>query len=422
MRYYVFISICWICLPVAAFAQQDRPDSSHTEITEPDISEHDKIIKKLQQLKISGYLQTQYQWGQENASLKVGDKNKNPEQSFDRFGIKRGRLKFTYEENIASGVFQLDLTDKGIAVKDAYLNIKDPWIRMNSLCAGIFNRPFGFEINYSSSQRESPERSTVFQTLFPEERDLGVMLQIQADKNSPWNFVKLNAGLFAGNGIKQETDSRKDFIGQLIVNKNLGKNIHISGGFSYYYGSVYQGTENVYKMEGKSFLQDSNPANKSKFAKREYFGFDLQLSLNNPFGPAQLRGEYLFGQQPGKETGSISPNSSELPSTDTYIRNFSGGYIVFIQDLGITPLSAVFKYDWYDPNTKIKEEDIGLNNTGTADVARQTYGIGIIWKINTNLRLQTFYEFNNNEKTKHLSAYFVNIKDDVFTLRLQYKF
>lgn len=422
MRIFIAVFTCWICLSASTFAQQDKPKSDHIEKTESEINEHDKIIKKLQKLKVSGYLQTQYQWGQENALLKVGEKNKNPDGSFDRFGVRRGRVKFTYEENIASGVFQLDLTEKGIALKDACLNIKDPWIKMNSLRVGIFDRPFGFEISHSSSRRESPERSTVFQTLFPEERDLGVMLQIQADKNSPWSILKLNAGLFAGNGIKQETDSRKDFIGQLIFNKNLEKNMHISGGFSYYRGSVYQGIENVYKMEKKSFLQDSNPANKSKFARREYFGFDLQVSLGNPLGTTRLRGEYLFGQQPGGEESSKSPNSSELPSADTYIRNFSGGYLIFIQDLGTTPLSAIFKYDWYDPNTKIKKDDIGLNNTGIADVAQQTFGAGMLWKINTSLRLQAFYEFNNNEKTKHLDAYSQNIKDDVFTLRLQYKF
>ena len=422
MKYFVVIFTSWICLSVSAFAQQNKLNPDHAEKTETIINEHDKAIKKLQKLNVSGYIQTQYQWGQENASLKVGGKNKNPDQSFDRFGIRRGRIKFTYEENIASGVFQLDLTEKGVAFKDAYLNIKDPWIKMNSLRAGIFDRPFGFEIHHSSSKRESPERSTVFQTLFPEERDLGVMLQIQAGKNSPWNIVKINAGLFAGNGIKQETDSRKDFIGQLIVNKNIHKYAHISGGFSYYHGSVYQGTEIVYKMEGKSFVQDNNPANKGKFAKREYFGFDLQLSLDNLFGMTQLRSEYLFGQQPGGETSSKSPNSSELPSTDTYIRKFSGGYVIFIQDLGITPLSAILKYDWYDPNTKIKKDDIGRHNTGTADIAIQTFGIGMLWNINTSLRLQAFYEFNNNEKNNHLSAYSENMKDDVFTMRLQYKF
>ena len=382
----------------------------------------DSSMNWLRKIKISGYIQADYQYGEEDASLKVGGENENPEKAFNRIGIRRGRIKFTYEERIVSGVFQLDLTENGIKFKDVYLNIKDPWLKTNSLRAGVFDRPFGFEISYSSSLRETPERSTVFQTLFPEERDLGVMLQLQAAGDSPLNFMKLQAGLFAGNGIKEETDSRRDFIGHLSATRNIGKVFRIGGGLSYYHGSVYQGTEHVYRMVDKSFVLDNNPENRGKFAKRQYIGFDVQIGYTSCLGLTQLRGEYLFGEQPGVQKNSKSPNSSDLPETDTYIRRFSGGYVVFIQDLGKLPLSAVLKYDWYDPNVKIKKDEIGLNNTGTGDIAMQTVGVGGLWRINKNLRLQALYEFNSNEKSENLKGYDVNRKDDVFTLRLQYKF
>lgn len=420
MKKWIISLICSLSLTICL--AQEEVEEGLIEKLQNQTTEQNEILKKLQKLKVSGYIQTQYQWGQEHASLKVGGKNTNTDKSFDRFGIRRGRIKFSYEENIASGVFQLDLTEKGIKFKDAYLQIKDPWLKTNALRAGIFDRPFGFEISHSSSRRESPERSTVFQTLFPDERDLGAMLHLQAGKNSPWHFLKLEAGLFAGNGIKEETDSRKDFIGHLSANKDISSDLAIGGGLSYYHGSVYQGTENVYKMEGKSFILDSQPDNKGEFARRQYIGIDAQLYVNSAFGLTQLRAEYLFGQQPGQESGSKSPNSSELPDIDTYIRKFKGGYVVFIQDLGSIPLSAIFKYDWYDPNTKVKKNEIGLNHTGQADILRYTYGVGILWKITNYLRLQAYYDFNNNEKTENISGYTNNRKDDVFTLRLQYKF
>lgn len=405
-----------------AFAQQEETESTSMEKLEQQTQVVEESVAKLQKLKVSGYIQTQFQHGEENAVLKVGAKSGSTEESFNRIGIRRGRIKFTYEEGIASGVFQLDITEKGVGFKDAYLNLKDPWIGTSSLQAGIFDRPFGYEISYSSSRRESPERSTIFQTLFPEERDLGGMITLQPSKTSQWNFLKLQAGLFAGNGIKQETDIRKDFIGHLSANKTIGSDMNFGLGASYYNGAVYQGTENVYKMDGKSFVLNSEASNRGEFAKREYFGFDGQFSIISVIGMTQIRGEYLFGTQPGAQASSNSPNASTLPTTDTYIRNFSGGYAMLVQDLGALPLSVVLKYDWYDPNTKVAKNDIGLNETGKGDVAYNTLGSGLLWRASSSIRIQAYYEMVNNEKSENLTGYSGNLKDNIFTLRLQYKF
>ena len=377
----------------------------------------------LSKLKVSGYIQGQYQWGQRDASLKVGTNNENPDESFSRIGIRRGRIKFTYEEGIASGVFQLDITEKGVGLKDAYLQIKDPFWGTNSLKAGVFDRPFGYEISYSSSRRESPERSTVFQKLFPDERDLGAMFTLQAPKKSPWSILKLEAGLFAGNGIRPEIDSKKDFIGHLSANKKIGKNINLSGGVSYYNGGVYQGSEKIYTMNGKSFVVNENADNKGKYAKREYFGADIQFNLISVAGVTQINGEYLFGQQPGTSSSNDSPKFTALPTNDTYIRNFNGGYVMLVQDLGKLPLSAVLKYDTYDPNTKVGGNRVGNSNyTGKTDLAQYTVGYGLLWRIDSALRLQAFYENVKNETSQNIAGYETVRKADIFTLRIQYKF
>lgn len=376
----------------------------------------------MRNLKISGYIQTQFQWGEKDASLKVGSANENPGESFNRFGVRRGRVKFTYTKDIASAVFQLDITEKGVGIKDVYLTIKEPWTKIVTVKAGIFDRPFGYEISYSSSRRESPERSAVFQTLFPDERDLGVMLAFQAPESSPLHAVKLEAGLFAGNGIKQETDSRKDFIGHLSFNKSVGSKFSVGLGASYYNGGVYQGTEKVYSMKDEKFIQDHNPANKGKYAKREYIGFDGRLSYAGYIGTTRLGAEFITGKQPGKDKSSKSPNSSNLPESDTYIRSFSGGYVVLVQDIGRLPLSAVVKYDWYDPNTDISSDQIGLNGTGKTDLSQHTLGLGAVWRLNSNIRLQAYYEINKNEKSTNVGGMNTDIDNDVFTLRLQYKF
>ena len=103
--------------------------------------------------------------------------------------------------------------------------------------AVIFDRPLGYEISYSSSRRESPERSNVYQLICPDERDLGGMLVLQALKSAPWSILKLEAGLFAGNGIKLETDNKRDFIGHLSASRTINK-VSLGLGASYYKGKV----------------------------------------------------------------------------------------------------------------------------------------------------------------------------------------
>ncbi len=416
----VAIIICfWASTTVFA---QDNGEPSRIDEVEQQLQSIGEVLEQQKKLKVSGYIQTQMQYGESGASLKVGAANENADKEFWRLGVRRGRIKFTYTEGFASGVFQLDITEKGVGFKDAYLNFKDIWVGTNAFRAGIFDRPFGYEIGYSSSQRESPERSTVFQTLFPDERDLGAMFVLQPGKTSPWNFIKFEGGLFAGNGIKSDTDSKKDFIAHLSAVKDIGNSMKLGLGLSGYWGNVYQGTENVYTMVGNAFVLNNNAENKGQFAKRRYFGIDAQANIISVLGMTKLHAEYLTGNQPGGKTGSKSPNTSALPTSDTYIRNFNGGYLMLVQDLGSLPLAAIVKYDWYDPNTKVSGNEVGNNGTDKGDIAYNTVGLGLLWRINTAIRIQAYFDMITNETSEYLAGYGENIKDNTFTLRVQYKF
>lgn len=380
------------------------------------------IKSKRQKFEISGYVQPQYQWGEKSAELRVGAANGHPQSAYNRFGVRRGRIRLFYEYGIVSGVFQPDITEKGFKFRDVFLRLKAPFLGMSSFKIGVFNRPFGHEIAYSSAMRESPERATIFRTLFPDERDVGLQLSFMPAKTSVWNFFKLEAGLFFGNGVQCETDSYKDFIGHLSINKLFEHNIKLGLGLSYYNGGVYQGSENLYTMNADGFVLDNSSSNKSQFAKREYIGLDGQLSISTGIGLTQLRAEYLLGTQPGTKSSSKSPNLPELPNTDTYIRNLSGGYVILVQGVGKLPFSGVIKYDWYDPNTSISKNQIGLNRTGKGDIAYNTFGFGFIWRASNSVRVQSYYEINKNEVTEYHPAYVDDIKDDAFTLRIQYQF
>lgn len=390
-------------------------------------------------LKVSGYVQTQWQSAQIDSlgslpmDFKVGagrnDIEKNAKATdINRFGVRRGRIKLAYEDFGCQGVLQFDLTEKGLALKDAYLNILDPWVGYVSLKGGVFDRPFGYEISYSSSRRESPERSRVFQTLFPDERDLGAMLVIQAPKTSAWNVLKLEAGLFAGNGINTDNDSKKDFIGHLTYTKALPK-MKYALGASYYNGNIGQLTKNIYTINNDVFTTSAGDS--TGFSKREYFGLEGQLSFSSVVGVTTLRSEYLFGTQPGSATTSGSPSSkgafigAGTTAADTYIRSFQGGYVNLIQDIADTKHSIVLKYDWYDPNTKIAGDKVGVagSKTSKADVAYSTFGLGYLYRMNNNVRITAYYDIVRNEAV-NLKGYIAkrDLADNLFTLRLQYKF
>ena len=387
----------------------------------------DKIVKKLDKLKVSAYIQTEFQHGQQDATLKVGDKNENMDKSFNRFGVRRGRLKFEYTDGIGRGAVQIEVNDKGVSFRDLYIGVKDPWIGRNSVMLGVFNRPFGYEVGYSTSNLESPERATIIQYFFPDERDLGAMLTLQTKKESKLHFLKLEAGIFAGNSINKETDNRKDFIGRLSATKKIGSWGKWGLGTSYYNGSVYNPTTASYRMSGKHFVE-STEANTGTYMKREYVGFDGQFSAKSSWGKTTVRAEGLFGVQPGIASSSKSPNSSKRPTDEPenalYARNFNGYFFYLIHDILSSPFSAVLKYDVYDPNTKVAGNEVGVENSFTSktDLAQSTMAVGGLWRINKNLRVQAYYEFKANEKSEHVEGYTGERLEDMFTLRLQYKF
>lgn len=421
---------------VSAFSQEEKIDSLN--VIDQRLTLVEDYVTNSKKLKISGYVQAEWQSAQLDSlssipqDLKVGsglntiEKNGGVSQ-INRMGVRRGRIKLAYEDYGCTGVLQFDLTEKGVSLKDAYLNVVDPWIGYFNLKGGVFDRPFGYEISYSSNKRESPERSRIFQTLFPDEREVGGMIAIQAPKGNPWAVLRLEAGLFNGNAIGPDIDSRKDFIGHLIYN-NATPTLKYGFGVSYYNGGTAQLNRNIYSMDGDNFVTKTGDS--TGYSKREYIGFDGQFNLASPLGVTSFRAEYIFGTQPGTSSSSTSPKYSSgvysgagTSVSDTYIRSFQGGYAMLVQDIADTKHSLVLKYDWYDPNTNVSGRKVGVSGskTGKADMAYSTIGLGYLYRMNSNFRLSAYYDIVSNEKTA-VKGYFQNVKDNLLTIRLQYKF
>jgi phosphate-selective porin len=437
-----FVAITLTFANFKGFAQESSVSSEAADTLNSKIENVKSDIELIKRLKITGYIQAQWQLADTAGAVTPYSGGAFPIATDNRFAVRRGRIKFTYENELSTYVLQIDATEKGVVLKDAYVAVKDPWAQFVTLTAGVFNRPFGYEITYSSSSRETPERARIFQNLFPGERDLGAMITLQPKKGTKYEWIKLDAGLFTGNGINSEFDTKKDFIGHLYFTKaNKAETVKFGGGISYYNGGVFQGTKYVY-TPGEVIdvtqpgLVDSTASNKNAFAKRQYLGLDAQVSVQSPIGFTTIRAEYITGQQPGAKAVNASISTGSIINYDTYIRNVSGGYIYFIQGIGQTKNQLVLKYDWLDPNTKVSGTEIvsksasGKNTgLGIADIKYTTLGIGWNYRFNSQVKFMAYYEIVKNEKTG-LSPVGLNrtldtskdLKDNVFTLRVQYKF
>lgn len=395
-------------------------------------------VEALKKIKISGYLQSQYQVAETRGVSSVAGGN-FPSNVRSRFAVRRGRIKFNYANDLSQYVLQIDVTQNGVGIKDAYVSVIDPWEKTFGLTAGVFDRPFGFEISHSSGSREMPERSRLFQALFPGERELGAKLEI-TPQEGPLGWFNLKAGFF--NGVlntANENNRHKDFIGRAGFQLPFTeRNLAVDGGFSVYAGKVTNNSKFVYSADPASavrrFAVDSTASNLGAMHDRNYYGGDLQLYYDVPgFGGLSLRGEYITGSQPGTASGTSFYNpftaaGASDAATPVYERDFAGWYVAYVQNVG-DDHQFIARYDEYDPNTGVEGSDVGAagSNLGSADLKVSTLGLGWIYHFDASVKFVLYYDIVTNERAAataagSLAAFRNDLKDNVLTVRAQFKF
>lgn len=381
-------------------------------------------VDALKKIKISGYIQTQFQSADIDGIASFSGGNFSAGMH-NRLMVRRGRLKAMYDNDITQFVLQIDATEKGVGLKDAYVYFKEPWLKSFAIKGGVFDRPFGFEISNSSSSRESPERSRIFQTLFLGERDLGVSFEYAPyiPFEDLFGFFNFKGGFFAGNGVNPEVDNQKDFIGRLGFQLPFyDENLAIDGGISTYIGKVKLAPgKSIFTLNSPTL---ANVATSEAWADRYYLGLDAQVYYSLPLlGGFTLRGEFINGKQPGGSSGSSS-SPTALQSGDLYSRNFTGYYFMYVQNLG-DKNQFVVKYDSYDPNSDVSGDQIGqvaAAKLSSGDLKYSTLGLGWVHYWDDNIKFTFYYDSVANEISKNLAAYTTDLKDNVFTFRIQYKF
>jgi hypothetical protein len=365
-----------LAVPVFGQTQEPQPEP---EPAPPTVEEVDDKVKSfgeaftemrnslelLNRMKFSGYLQGQYV-NDERSRNELGGSTGT--RNFDQFSVRRARVKFTYQfMPTARFVLQPDVSSSGVTLKDGYVEFTEPWTTWkNTLTAGQFNWPFGFEIMYSSSAREMPERSRVVRTLFPGERDRGVMVSgLGLGERLRYQVAVVNG---TGTGRTDDVNKRKDIVGRL--------------GYSFgpldVGGSIYRGSD---------LVATSTQAAGLEFDK-DRIGVDFQWAT--PVPGLGVRGEYIRGKQ-----------APAAGTTRTQSHDVDGWYFYAIQNLG-TRHQFVIRADDYDADTDVD------NN------AVRTLGGSYIFHWDANSKVMFAYEKPEHEIN--------DPADNVFTLRYQYSF
>jgi hypothetical protein len=234
-------------------------------------------------------------------------------------------------------------------------------------------------------------------------------------------------------------DKFKDLIGHLSMSKTfMEEKLKIGLGASYYYGGFRLDSANVKKTMNDSIVTESKAVDNFTSGimssrhevLRKYMGVDAQVSFDWIAGITTVRGEYIQGDQPGFASSTKSPAAQPLDTKtslplDVYKRKFNGAYFYFLQNIMQTPLQLIFKYDWYDPNTDVKGDQIDTKKgfaKSNADLKYTTIGYGLAYRLDANTKITLYYDMVTNEKSANLSGYTKDLRDNVITARVQVKF
>jgi phosphate-selective porin len=356
-------------------------------------------LDKLKKFKFSGYLQARYEINELSRKDTVtvatfGVQNRN------RFYIRRGRLKLTYDSSpLSQAVIYLDGgEDRAVTLLEAYVTLKDPWTvnHRHALNVGQMNVPFGYEIERSSSVRELPERSLAENVLFKGERDRGVTL------TSQWiPQLQTVLGFMNGPGIKHvdfpnSTPRKgKDFVGR----------VRWSQGIFDVAGSIYSGKNVIPLVDGVrdgSFTHD-----------KTRYGADAQGYYMIPgLGGGSLKAEFYQGHEANPDSLKKLTSSRVLkPHKDAahLATDFTGWYAMWVQNLG-EQFQVAARYDVFDPNTDIEHDQT------------RRFGAAVNYFFDGNVRVTVAYDVPKTDKLNSKTKRWYDPKDNMWTVQFQHKF
>ncbi len=357
-------------------------------------------IAGLKKLKISGYVQARYEYHDDAASGPflgtASTSSANQGKLLNRFFVRRGRVKTTYQATPnALGVVYFDGSASGVSLKEAYVAVTEPHSKV-TFTLGQFNWLFGYEVSYSSSKREFPERARWSRTLFPGERDRGVKVERPFLLMEKYN-LSLQAGVYNGNGIDEagfgvrgvDANKWKDFIARAAF--GLG---HLDFGLSGYWGKQFN------PKDSASLLSPST-TDKIRYGADAQFFYELPV-----VGGGVLKAEGVLAEEPKNQSKPFLSQDST--------RDAAGLNVVWAQNLK-EKFQWISRVDYYDPDRDLDKDHF------------ITYGFGLVYFWDGASKLKLVYEIpkafiNSRSGTVTVSGVKEDEKDNILTLEWLYTF
>jgi hypothetical protein len=292
-----------------------------------------------------------------------------------------------------------------------------------ALSAGVIDLPFGFEVAESVRTRVFMERSIASSAFFPTQNDVGVRL-FGAWRFARYAFALVNGEPFNGSGWPSDPNARKDLVGRLGGEGELGKSLGISAGASFAFGKGFHAgrpatkdsllwrDDNEDGMAQASEVVGVPGSSASKSANFERFalGIDLELQLKTAIGSSRVYGEAYVA----------SNHDRALFISDPVISGFDvrqlGGYIAISQE--ITQYAFIgLRADLYDPNTDFFESRRGEFVPETQKIVTWSPTIGAA--LPSRARIVAQYDFVRDYLGRNKQGVPSDARNNQLTVRLQ---
>lgn len=285
--------------------------------------------------KFSGYVRA---WHQTDFSLNQGQflirqARLGIQGGVNEYMAYRSLVDFTRLGKLNSKTTNIDtqkvVTDVSATFSDILLDavaIFTP-IKNLALTAGQFKTPFGTDKLKSDVYAEFVN-SALITNVSPASRDIGFMVGYKYGGTFP---IELYAGAFNGSGInKAENDKTTDFVIRTVLSPI----------------KIFNLSANYYK--GENLGNELNYLN---------FGFNYKI------------GQLFFDGEFGGKTSES--NLAEIKSNSFF---FFSTYSVPVEMSFIKEITPAIRYDMYDPNTNIANDEIGRVTVGLSfDFAKLSY-------------------------------------------------
>jgi hypothetical protein len=390
------------------------------------LSTANATLSTMSRLKFSGYIQGRYELRDDSVS---GVDGSGRVTTFDRWLVRRGRLKATYAGDNAEYMLQIDATGDGVVLRDAEATFVDTWTPLGfRITVGQFKVPFGYEVLQSSSDREMPERARVIRALFPGERDRGLRVTAR------WEWLRFQGALVNGNFTNDSVYGSFDQNRYMTTYLRLGADFDfLVFDVSFAFGenlptSLNQPALTITDTNMDGVIQ-ANEITRPAWTMRRFgiwrLGANAQLYFDIPgIGGLGLKGEMVLSKDENREFRGVMAD----PCRDT--KGF-GWILTANQNIG-DYLGIAARFDQWNPNRDVNVGAMpSMSCTDTSNKANDdtisTLGVGPLLFISPNLKLSAIYEHVWRSQLYYgLGSPSVapanSIASDYFTLQLQARF